>query len=180
MPTSIYVLKCENDKYYVGKTNRPIDQRIEEHADDLYGSAWTSRHKPIKVVEVISNASPFDEDKYTKIYMNKYGIENVRGGSYAQVELDDEQVNSIRRELNSSSDKCHRCNRTGHFVQDCYARTTVDGKRIDDSDDSDARTHTNRYNARTHTNRCYRCGREGHYSNECYARTHADGSTYFH
>lgn len=35
----IYVLKLENDKYYVGKTNNP-DLRITNHFD-ANGSQWT-------------------------------------------------------------------------------------------------------------------------------------------
>lgn len=135
--TVIYVLKCEKNRYYIGKTDRPLQSRVEEH---FYGkgSAWTKKYKPIKVVEEIKDADEFDEDKYTKKYMKKYGISHVRGGSYTEINLPDYSIQSLQKELCSASDLCFRCNRTGHFVKDCYASTKADGSILDsDSDESD-------------------------------------------
>jgi predicted GIY-YIG superfamily endonuclease len=64
---------CEKGRYYIGKTERPLRNRVEEHFDKYGGSEWTRQYKPIKVVEVIRDADAFDEDKYTKIYMKKHG-----------------------------------------------------------------------------------------------------------
>ena len=75
MPT-IYILKCEQNRYYIGKTERSLDSRIKEHFLNN-GSEWTRKYKPIKLIDTIQNADDFDEDKYTKIYMKKYGINNV-------------------------------------------------------------------------------------------------------
>ncbi len=86
----IYVLKCQQNKYYVGKTNNP-NVRLESHGT-TEGSAWTKKYKPIKVMELIKNCDDYDEDKYTKMYMDKYGIENVRGGSFVSIKLDDSTI----------------------------------------------------------------------------------------
>ena len=64
--TNIYVLMLEKGKYYVGKSNVP-ESRILNHFKNN-GSAWTSLHKPIRVVEV-EKGDIFDEDKITKQYM---------------------------------------------------------------------------------------------------------------
>ena len=45
---------------------------------------WTTKYKPIKVVELIEGDN-YDEDKYTLKYMEQYGIDNVRGGSFCQI-----------------------------------------------------------------------------------------------
>jgi len=66
MTTNIYILKLENDKWYIGKSDNP-QQRYLCHLNGA-GSAWTSRHKPIELFKVFENLSPFDEDKYTKEY----------------------------------------------------------------------------------------------------------------
>ena len=82
---TIYVLELESNKYYIGKSNNH-DIRINDH-DNGIGSEWTKKYKPIKIKEIIHNCDMFDEQKYTKKYMYEYGIENVRGGSYVQINL---------------------------------------------------------------------------------------------
>lgn len=75
--STIYILKCQGNKYYVGKTDDPED-RISQHFSG-FGSEWTKRHPPQRVLEVIEGCDEFDEDKYTLKSMQKYGIDNVRG-----------------------------------------------------------------------------------------------------
>ena len=136
MPT-IYVLLCEKNRYYIGKTDRPLKARIEEHFRQK-GSEWTKKYKPIKVVETIKDADEFDEDKYTKKYMKKYGINKVRGGTYTQLELPDYSMLALEKELCSASNLCFRCNRQGHFASQCYASTKADGSTIyDDSSEEE-------------------------------------------
>jgi len=84
------------------------------------------------VVEQITNADEFDEDKYTKKYMKKYGIDKVRGGTYTQIDLPEYSILALENELCSASDLCFRCNRPGHFASQCYASTKADGALIDD------------------------------------------------
>lgn len=113
----IYILKLENDKYYIGKTKNP-DFRINNHFNKA-GSYWTLMHKPLEVIELIENCDEFDEDKYTKKYMSIYGIDNVRGGSYCEIVFSSQTRQFIKRELNSATDKCFYCGNKGHFIQDC-------------------------------------------------------------
>ncbi len=128
---TIYILECEDGHYYVGKTTRLVENRVDEHFAKC-GSEWTMKYKPVKIVEVINNADDFDEDKYTKIYMKKYGIDRVRGGAYSQIVLPDFSVRALEYELRGAADQCFRCKRTGHFASNCYARTTSDGITIND------------------------------------------------
>jgi hypothetical protein len=120
MPT-IYVLLCAKSKYYVGKTDRPLEARIEEHFTNN-GCEWTKKYKPQKVIETYLNADDFDEDKYTKIYMRRYGINNVRGGSYAEVNLPAISWAILEKELCSVSNLCFKCNRAGHFAANCKSK----------------------------------------------------------
>jgi len=86
----IYALQLEKGKYYIGKTNNP-QFRLESHFNSN-GSEWTKNYKPIKVLEIKPNCDDYDEDKYTKIYMDKFGVANVRGGSFASKELDESMI----------------------------------------------------------------------------------------
>ena len=131
----IYILKLENGKYYVGKTTNP-SFRIERHFNS-FGSAWTSKYNPISVEAIVPDCDDYDEDKYTKKYMAKYGIENVRGGSYVQIELSEFHTDALKMEIWGANDRCTQCGRTGHFVKDCYAKTDISGNTIEYEEESD-------------------------------------------
>ncbi len=113
----IYVLECENNKFYIGKSSNP-SFRLEKHFN-CEGSSWTKRYKPIKVIELIQSTDSLDEDKITKKYMMKFSIQNVRGGSYTKFELDDWMIKSIEHEFTSAKDICYTCNQKGHFSKEC-------------------------------------------------------------
>ncbi len=119
----IYILLLKNNKYYIGITDN-VDRRIEQHKS-LTGSEWTKLNPFIKVLEVLEVVSRFDEEKYTLIYMDKYGINNVRGASYSQVQLFKEQKIQIVRSIRNSTDKCMRCGSKDHFVSDCKSSWTI-------------------------------------------------------
>ena len=154
--TIIYVLACQQDKYYVGKTLNE-ERRILEHFSSC-GSAWTHMYPPISVVAIYRNCDDLDEDKYTKMYMRTYGIDNVRGGSYSQVNLDQAAKQFLMREICGADDRCFRCGKHGHFIASC---TEI----IEDTVMQDAESNT-----------CTRCGRNSHRADQCFARTHLDGT----
>jgi hypothetical protein len=113
----IYVLKLENEKYYVGKTMNP-SFRMESHFNEN-GSAWTKKYKPIKLEALIPDCDDYDEDKYTRKYMDKYGVENVRGGSFISIDLDENTLNCLTQMSNGTNDKCFKCGMKGHFAKNC-------------------------------------------------------------
>jgi hypothetical protein len=113
----IYILQCENDKYYIGKTKNYIT-RLDQHMNNR-GSEWSKRHKPIKVLKVLPCHDGFDEDKYTKMYMSRYGIDNVRGGSYTRDIISDECKQFIEKEFITACDLCYICKQHGHFANKC-------------------------------------------------------------
>ena len=125
MSTNIYILKLQGGNYYVGKTENPM-KRYQEHLSGS-GSAWTKKYKPIGVEKIIENASPFDEDRYLKEYMAKYGMDKVRGGAYMSVDLTEEQEDLLRNELRATTDKCLTCGKPGHFANRCKKKTSFTG-----------------------------------------------------
>jgi predicted GIY-YIG superfamily endonuclease len=124
----IYILKLKEGKYYIGKTKN-IEKRWNEHLSGE-GSGWTKKYKPTFLMKIIVSTSYFDEDKYVKEYMAKYGIENVRGGTYSNIVLDDNSILVLEKEIRHSQNLCTRCGRNTHFIKDCYANTNSDGAII--------------------------------------------------
>jgi len=80
----IYVLELEDDCFYVGISFN-LNLRIAQHLSGV-GALWTKMHKPIKIVEVFyDGCTRQKEDEVTKKYVDIYGAECVRGGSYCKI-----------------------------------------------------------------------------------------------
>lgn len=133
-------------------------KRYEEHLRGE-GAAWTRRYRPVGVERIVSQASPFDEDRYTKEYMSTHGIDNVRGGSYCDVELDDFQREALQVEIWGANNNCIRCGRGGHFIRDCYAVRDVNGEVIGGNKEEEAETDSE-YDSEDMVWACRKCDRE--------------------
>ena len=185
---AIYVLKLARGKYYVGMTKRNID-RVLDHIDGK-GAVWTKKSPPSKSKPIISfqeNLRASDEDRITLATMKKYGIQNVRGGSYCQIRLSAGTIASIEEKLapkrpkkkskspqartrssttkKKTKPKCSRCGRTSHNASKCYAKTYENGKKIPAKAASKGKGKA----------KCSRCGRNSHTVKTCNANHHDNG-----
>ena len=154
MVLSVYVLKLTDNKWYIGKTHKKVKERFQEHLDGK-GSSWTRKYKPLKIHYIENTCGPaigaeyWQENGLTLQYMEEYGIDNVRGGSYTNVNLYPEQIKYLElvtdisnfmdgklhcwidgstqalykafREMEKKEqfDLCYRCFTKGHFAKDC-------------------------------------------------------------
>ena len=81
---SLYVLKLEEDNYYIGMSYN-LNFRWSQHWSGS-GAKWTRLHKPVEVVKVIYPATEVGiENRITKECMEVYGSDKVSGGSYCKV-----------------------------------------------------------------------------------------------
>jgi cellular nucleic acid-binding protein len=156
-------------------------KRYNQHVSGK-GSAWTSKYKPLSLIESKPIQNEHDENNITKDYMKKYGIENVRGGTYTQIKLDDSIISVLNKELLGNTDKCFNCGLSGHYSNKCS--NNIKKESLWECDYCD-RTFTTRFGCSIHEKTCcktvqsngvcYKCGRDGHYSSSCYATTHKNG-----
>ena len=154
----IYSLKLQSNKYYIGKTDNP-NFRLENHFDSS-GSAWTKKYKPISIHRVIPDQVNHDEQRVTQDYMEKYGIDNVRGGAWVQITLSDTEKTFIQKLINGETDKCFQCGSSDHFVVNCH----MNNQKVK------AKQKTKQKQSS-----CQRCMRFGHSQETCYAKTNSNG-----
>ena len=114
---TIYILSLEQNKYYVGRTTN-ITARLKHHNNNT-GSAWTMKYKPISTLIVHNDCDVYDEDKYTIKMMAEYGIDNVRGGSFTQIHLSQNEIEIINKMINNACDICFNCYMSGHYITRC-------------------------------------------------------------
>ena len=157
------MLRCQQNKYYVGKTVNP-KMRLDDHKEG-FGSKWTQKYPPVKMIRLIPSCDVYDEDKYTLMYMERHGIRNVRGGSYCQVRLQDYQIKNLWNQIKSATDRCHKCGKKGHFIENCNQVNPKNDKRKRTTDKPKPRNYqSDRYI-------CYKCGEKGHLANICGVKT---------
>ena len=81
----VYVLLLQENKIYVGFTERPIGERFEEHCNDQ-GAKWTTLYRPVRVLH-LQQGGKEQENEMTLRMMDKYGWRNVRGGQLVPAKL---------------------------------------------------------------------------------------------
>lgn len=82
---TLYILKLQQGKYYVGITSQTPEERFQEH---LHGrkSYWTEAYPPLEILQTVSlgeldfeSAKQYENRVVRKVIKEK-GINNVRGG----------------------------------------------------------------------------------------------------
>ncbi len=196
---NLYIIKLQDNKYYVGTTQKEPSERLSEHMSGR-GSVWTKKHKPLLIIKEIRDCDKYDEDKLKKIYMYKHGIQNVRGGSYSQIDLNFETIELLKNEVNHANNKCLFCGKSDHFIKQCpskkkpldkknkyhskhlyylnmswdYEIEYIVESKSEDKENDDRPVLVKKTLDRK--KQCSRCGYTSHFdASKCFARTHKEG-----
>jgi hypothetical protein len=112
---SIYILRLQQGKYWVGYTTEPICN-IKAFRDL---NDWILAYNPESIYKIIP-AKAYRLDYEVKELMGSAGINNVRGGSWSDSILPATVIRSLTTEIFGNPDKiCFMCRKQGHYVQDC-------------------------------------------------------------
>lgn len=119
----IYIQSLEDEKFYIGmirfytsSTSSGDDFPIEHSSN----CEWTKMYKPKEIIESFTDVDVYDHDKITLMCMEKYGIENVRGGSFSNVNLSSSQFEIIQRMIRYAKNYCFTCGRLDHHEKSCH------------------------------------------------------------
>ena len=155
---TVYVLQCEDNKYYVGSTtNRK--RRYNEHAKRR-GSKWTKTYAPLNVVAEYKRIPQKFllgyESKVTAETMLKYGVNNVRGSMFCSVrDYHIGDIDALTKFL-------------GHYNDMNYGKVNKRlSETLPDIPEKFRRKRKNRYNNSSMDGRCYTCGELGHIAASC-------------
>ena len=163
--TNIYILSLVENKYYIGYTDN-IKKRVQEHIDGK-GSSFTKKYRPTSLVKVHENVSPLKVDKYVIKYMQKFGINNVRGGSYKNVELKQSQIDQLEKQ-DIAVPKYPKINKN------LIDTINLDELLIDDI----KKDKVLKIPIRNANGTCFKCLKDGHYMPQCRETTDKFGNRF--
>ncbi len=97
----LFILMLTSGKFFIGSfmnsneivLNKPFIKNLTNNFN------WISIDLPTKIIEIIEFKNELEIDIKTKEYMVEYGIDNVRGGSYSNHQLEDYQKKALNDEL---------------------------------------------------------------------------------
>jgi hypothetical protein len=95
----LYILQLENDKIllHISSNNNLDNDYLFLQCQIIY--EFAKENKPIKTMDIMKLSTLLEADYYVKRYMLHYGIENVRGGSYINKEIQPAVYKFLENEL---------------------------------------------------------------------------------
>jgi len=138
------------------------------------------KYEPLEIIEIIEIIELDDLDSKVVECLIKYGIENVRGGKYEEIILNNNDIVRVRKDIWKSKKCCTNCGRNEHDEFDCSEKIDILGNMLIDEeyifcdicqtnfqDDEIYNEHRKnclkKFNKVKSNNRvCHKCGKSGH------------------
>lgn len=90
----LFVFKLQEDKYFIGYSADYERAFVELRAG--FGLPWTTKYRPVSIDLVLEDSDGVNEKGVLYKYFKIYGIDNVRGGPYTDMELSTTQRETIQ------------------------------------------------------------------------------------
>ena len=95
----IHVIKQNNSKYSVVLTEESNPSKVMSNMEKELGTMWTIRNRPHHVKCSYPDMDEWDIEDMVLLAMVKYGVENVRGGSYKNEMLSRDELTIAERNV---------------------------------------------------------------------------------
>lgn len=96
----LYFVALEEDKMLLHASFKRSFEEVLADCEILY--QYAKIYKPKRVVYVSENIDLYDVDKNVKIFMNMFGIDDTRGGSYTDVVLSEDVKQVLEAEFKTA------------------------------------------------------------------------------
>jgi predicted GIY-YIG superfamily endonuclease len=122
-----YILTLEGNKYYVGSIDMTRDTPDSVMKRHLTGKdcVWTRMYKPIRFIIGKTFNEILEIEKIVIYLMDEFGINNVRGGIFSEVELSEMQKLFIDNIIWNYSGRCYKCGSEQHKIFECPQNNDV-------------------------------------------------------
>jgi len=107
---NLYFIGLEDNKMFLYPSYGKPDTEIMEDCSKLY--EYARIYPPRSIVFRIQEVDLFDIDKFVKMFMQMFGIDDTRGGSYVDVELPNYQRRALDDELFTASEDYMKSNQS--------------------------------------------------------------------
>ena len=103
MEYNLYIIELTDNRFFIHHQQNLDDSdsnKIMENCSHLFKFVY--KYKPIKILDIILNIELLEVDRYVLQYMEKFGVDVVRGGSYIDEILPGFMTKSINVQLNTA------------------------------------------------------------------------------
>jgi hypothetical protein len=94
---TVYFIYLQNEKHFIYLSKETDEQTLLSECETAY--EFVSTNRPIEVFHRIRGGGPEDVDTYVKQFMQQFGIDSTRGGSYCDILLSEDIRSELQKEL---------------------------------------------------------------------------------